>query len=581
MRKITFILLMAFLSLTVAQAQTTKSYSADEVAALLTDIAAAVDGDVFELTTPGDEGFYKIDSMSLEIHNDVTIKAAAGVAVMPKVKLVYNQEYKDAEDTSMVDYLVRLKGDVALTLYGLELQGDTNKTKYGIRTMKIGDVVEKGIYFDADGEATTDAYKDAAWNEDTVIQTYSIDMVNCNMNGIKSGSDGRGFMLYVGTRGTINIENSTFSAINRDAINMYTDGERTTANGPFKYVDMITIKNSTFYNVGREAITYRNSGEDATDPANKSRASKIYVDHCIFDSVGQASTTDSYYCFRTDPAQLMVTNCIFSNQQSEDYIVRNNNSTSKISDCALFNIFKEVDGAIVAWDDVEDAIDFEDDSRTDETLYLNTLDPMYTDRAAADFTFGATATTLAKGNDGKDLGDLRWSADWVDAANADLSDITVDGTSIADFSAEVTAYTVELPVGTVDVPMLLATTFNSDASYTAVTPTTLPGTMEFTVTSADGFITKEYEVFMFAKPDGVNDNFTVVSSIYPNPSNGTFTVSNSEGANVIIYNVTGKVVFRISNITNSQVIASDLTKGVYFVTIENGISRKVNKIVVE
>jgi hypothetical protein len=570
MRKlITSLVLMATFSLMTAQAQQTQSFSADQMPDFLKALKAAVDGDVFVLTTPGDQGYYKVDSTCLEIYADVTIKAAADLAVKPKIKLVYNEEYDDAADTSMVDYLVRfMEYDVALTLYGLELQGDTANVKYCIRTRKIADVT---------GD---DSYLDATWNEDSIVQYYDLTMVNCDMNGIKSGSDGRGLMLYVGTRGNITIDNCTFSAMERDAINMYTDGDRTTANGPFKYVDMITIKNSTFYNLGREAITYRNSGEDATDPANKSRASKIYIDHCIFDSVGQGSTTDSYYCLRTDPAQLMVTNCIFSNQQSEDYIIRNNNSDSRISDCALVNIYKEVDGAIVEWDNVEDAVDFEDESRTDETIYLNTLDPMYADRTAGDFTYGAAATTLAMGNDGKDLGDLRWSADWVDAANADLAAITVNGTAIEDFSADVTSYTVILPSGTTEVPEVMATTFSPDASYTAVTPTTLPGTMEFTVTSADGFITKAYEVFMYVGT-GVNENTTDILSIYPNPSTGTFTVANNPGANLTIYDVTGKVVLSKNSISNNELIVVDLSKGVYFVTAQNGDETNMSKIVIE
>ena len=63
----TTVLLLLALGTTLVNAQQTREYTSDEVATLLTDLKEALDGDEFILTTPGDQGFYRIDSTSLEI----------------------------------------------------------------------------------------------------------------------------------------------------------------------------------------------------------------------------------------------------------------------------------------------------------------------------------------------------------------------------------------------------------------------------------------------------------------------------------------------------------------------------------
>jgi hypothetical protein len=87
--------------------------------------------------------------------------------------------------------------------------------------------------------------------------------------------------------------------------------------------------------------------------------------------------------------------------------------------------------------------------------------------------------------------------------NADLSDIQVDGESIADFDADVTAYIVELPYGTTLVPTVTATTDHSGATISSlVDAAQVPGTTTIEVTAEDLTTIKSYTVeFTWGAPN--------------------------------------------------------------------------------
>lgn len=408
MRKFfTLMLLMALFGLTTIYAQTTRTYAESDMSALLTDLTTAVDGDVFELTTSG--GIYVVDTMSVEVNADITIRAADGLENKPVFKLVYDSE-KD-----MVDYIIRLTGeDVVLNLEGLVVQGDTNKTKYGIRTAKVSDMTDYSDYDDPNYDLS-------------VVQVYELNINDCEITGIKKSSDGRGIILYPGTRGTVNITNTTFSAIERDAIDMYNDTDNTTANGPWKFVDNMTIKNCTFYNVGREAVLYRNSSEISTD--NPAREAIIDISYCTFDDCGGNSPSDSYYPLRVDQPEIHIMSSIFSNMISKSYIVGDNkNEASTFDNLVLWNIMKwDTDNGVeIEFENIADAFSVESVS-IGESIWLNTYDPMYADIENADFTIGA-ASPLAT----MSIGDLRWTktnqytVDQIDQLITDL-DNAVDG----------------------------------------------------------------------------------------------------------------------------------------------------------
>ena len=85
-----------------------------------------------------------------------------------------------------------------------------------------------------------------------------------------------------------------------------------------------------------------------------------------------------------------------------------------------------------------------------------------------------------------------WKAPTV--AGTQLADLTVDGSTIADFGASKTSYSVELPFGTTVVPTVAATTADTNASAVVTAATSIPGTTTIAVTAQDGVTTNSVSI---------------------------------------------------------------------------------------
>ncbi len=81
-----------------------------------------------------------------------------------------------------------------------------------------------------------------------------------------------------------------------------------------------------------------------------------------------------------------------------------------------------------------------------------------------------------------------------DGGDATLSDLMVDGTTVEGFSPSVLDYTVVLPEGTTDVPVVTVTTNDPEASAVVTPATAIPGTTSVLVTSANSEVEKTYTV---------------------------------------------------------------------------------------
>ena len=91
-----------------------------------------------------------------------------------------------------------------------------------------------------------------------------------------------------------------------------------------------------------------------------------------------------------------------------------------------------------------------------------------------------------------------------EGTDASLSDLQVDGTTIEGFAPSVLNYSVVLPQGTTDVPVVIATTNDPDASADVTPADAIPGTTSVLVTSANGEVERTYTV-AFSIDAGVVD----------------------------------------------------------------------------
>lgn len=74
----------------------------------------------------------------------------------------------------------------------------------------------------------------------------------------------------------------------------------------------------------------------------------------------------------------------------------------------------------------------------------------------------------------------------------------------------------------------------------------------------------------------------VVNSIYPNPSNGMFSISGENIESIEVYDITGKLVMQQNiNASNATIDLTNKAKGIYTLKSYNGNNVSVNKLIVE
>ncbi len=101
-------------------------------------------------------------------------------------------------------------------------------------------------------------------------------------------------------------------------------------------------------------------------------------------------------------------------------------------------------------------------------------------------TFGTNSTGLFY------LDDV--SMTMLSDADATLSDLRADGSTIANFTPQVTDYSLILPPGTTTIPVVTATPAQSAATVQITPALSIPGTTTLIVTAADGITTMTYTV---------------------------------------------------------------------------------------
>ncbi len=120
--------------------------------------------------------------------------------------------------------------------------------------------------------------------------------------------------------------------------------------------------------------------------------------------------------------------------------------------------------------------------------------------------------------------DIKWDISCSGEAIVDLnlSDITVDGTTISGFSPSISSYNIKLPAGTVNIPVVAATAKDTENTTVVVTQAdALPGTSTITVMeNGNNSNTKEYVIHF--KIDNSGNN-TECAGTSDEASQGSFT----------------------------------------------------------
>jgi hypothetical protein len=81
-------------------------------------------------------------------------------------------------------------------------------------------------------------------------------------------------------------------------------------------------------------------------------------------------------------------------------------------------------------------------------------------------------------------------------------------------------------------------------------------------------------------PTNVNEVNTNTFKIYPNPSNGEFTIEINEDALINIYDTTGKLIMNKQVNAGNQMIKIDSAKNLYYIQIVSKSGVKTQKVII-
>ena len=89
------------------------------------------------------------------------------------------------------------------------------------------------------------------------------------------------------------------------------------------------------------------------------------------------------------------------------------------------------------------------------------------------------------------------------------------------------------------------------------------------------------DVDVSLSPLSIDDLANANISIYPNPSNGIFTIKSADIVNITIFDITGKMVYTNNNITQANIDLSKKQKGVYIIELRNNNISINHKIIIK
>lgn len=161
-------------------------------------------------------------------------------------------------------------------------------------------------------------------------------------------------------------------------------------------------------------------------------------------------------------------------------------------------------------------------------------------------------------------------------ANADLSDLRLNGMTVEGFDPAVTTYAFEQEEG-VDIPEITASAASEYATinisqFEIGEDSLYHGSV--TVTCSD--LTKTYTLSLSitAHIDGISEHFVNHFTLYPNPTNGQITISldeNVTATDATVYNMMGQTVLTQPVSGNQfEMNLNSLQSGIYFVAVRNG-----------
>ncbi|UCD37261.1 MAG: T9SS type A sorting domain-containing protein [Fidelibacterota bacterium] len=286
----------------------------------------------------------------------LTIRAAEGLEERPIIR--------QTEPAAAARSLFVINDGGRLTLSGVDLDGmagSATPAKYLIRTV-----------------------------DSAMTGSYTLRVEDCYLHDVVLGDDGNFFRAYAGTYAdSLVFRNCLFTNSGKEGIRLK---DEASDSGNFN-AGYLELTNSTFWLTRKEAV-YVYAGDDiAFTPGPV-----IRVNHCTFDSCAYEG---SAVIAALEVDDTIIRNSIFSNTPMEYPAVTLYGFMASIDYSNLFRT-----GVVVT------------ERNASVGSNILTLDPLYADRLAGDFTLAELSPLRGQGDDGKAMGDLRWSGEVLSVPGA-------------------------------------------------------------------------------------------------------------------------------------------------------------------
>ncbi|MFC1619538.1 chondroitinase-B domain-containing protein [Candidatus Neomarinimicrobiota bacterium] len=258
-----------------------------------------------------------------------------------------------------------------------------------------GSLTLRGLALDGMAGTATPAKYLIRTEDNPMTETYTLKVRDCNLHDVMLGDDGNFFRAYAGTYAdTILFRDCMFTNSGKEGIRLKDEAG---GSGNFN-AGYLEVTNSTFWLTRKEAISIYGGDDVPYTPGPT-----IRINHCTFDSCAYEG---SMVIAPDQVDDTMIRNCIFSNT-AMDYPA-----------ATLYGLLASIDysnlfltGAVVTERDASVG------------AHMIAQDPLYANRRAGDFTLADLSPVRGQADDGKAMGDLRWSGETLEIPVTQISEL--------------------------------------------------------------------------------------------------------------------------------------------------------------
>ncbi|MFB0516504.1 MAG: hypothetical protein ACETWG_07865 [Candidatus Neomarinimicrobiota bacterium] len=293
-------------------------------------------------------GLYSLSS-TLLVTVPLTVRAAEGLDERPVIR--------HTNTGTSTRILFEIQDGGSLALEGLDLDGmagTATPAKYLIRT-----------------------------DDSPMSGAYTLRVDDCLLHDVVLGADGNFFRAYAGTYAdSVIFTDCMFTNSGKEGIRLK---DEASGSGNFN-VGYFELTNCTLWLTRKEAV-YIYAGDDVPYTPGP----VVRINHCTFDSCAYEGST------------------VIASQQVDDTIIRNSifsHTSTGYPAVTLYGLLASIDycnlfltGSVVA------------ERGATVGAHMLTHDPLYADRLAGDFTLAELSPLRGQADDGKAMGDLRWSGE--------------------------------------------------------------------------------------------------------------------------------------------------------------------------